>query len=458
MGLIFSFASDEYPEFVGTIYNDAFGLLIQGGTEYSTTTNVAVVPGSSDGIAVNTINNGQLGAWGVANPGSEAPWTGDHSDLFIPNSQHDPTDGTVGPYLEYDGLTVALLVSVDLTRATDYSFKIALGDAGDNSWDSAVFLSTGGVFAMTSATDNVYGVNNAHSVTGNIITDDTGDNVDVDPEDGQSTLSVIEVDGVTLSGGSVVLASGATLTIAADGSFDYDPTTSASLGALTSGQTATDTFTYTIQDDEGVTDTATVTINVNGSDPPAIDLDSTAGGLGYAEVFVEAGAAVNVTSTNVDITDPDNARIQEAVITLSGVADGDAEVVSFDGVDFQLGTSSSAVVTMGGRNFQIDYDSAAQTFVITDAGGGTMTHVAAERLFETITYSNNSVAPTVGDRLFDFFVTDTDGASNVAVATSTITVIASPESASWSISGSTNLDEGETGSYTISMAGSDASG
>ena len=49
-----------------------------------------------------------------------------------------------------------------------------------------------------------------------------------------------------------------------DGTFDYDP--NGQFDDLVAGQQATDTFTYTISDGHGGTDTASVTITITGVD------------------------------------------------------------------------------------------------------------------------------------------------------------------------------------------------
>ncbi|MCP4307715.1 MAG: hypothetical protein GY788_23145, partial [bacterium] len=48
------------------------------------------------------------------------------------------------------------------------------------------------------------------------------------------------------------------------GSYSYDPTGSATIQALDKGARHVDSFTYTIDDGNGGTDTATVTITVIG--------------------------------------------------------------------------------------------------------------------------------------------------------------------------------------------------
>ena len=64
-------------------------------------------------------------------------------------------------------------------------------------------------------------------------------------------------------GAATNLASGAVLTLNADGTFSYDP--NGAFEALAAGETATDTFTYSIVDlgNQGATATATVTFTIS---------------------------------------------------------------------------------------------------------------------------------------------------------------------------------------------------
>ena len=71
-------------------------------------------------------------------------------------------------------------------------------------------------------------------------------------------------DVISVTGSDPTSVEGATVTVNPDGSFIYDPTTSATLTALATGATLVDTFTYTIADLAGATDTASVAITVTG--------------------------------------------------------------------------------------------------------------------------------------------------------------------------------------------------
>lgn len=71
---------------------------------------------------------------------------------------------------------------------------------------------------------------------------------------------------VTISGVSSTSALGAVVTLAGDGTITYDPTGVAELQALAEDAALEDSFTYTISDGFGGTDSATVTLSVAGPD------------------------------------------------------------------------------------------------------------------------------------------------------------------------------------------------
>lgn len=116
------FASEEYNEFVNSSYNDVFGFFLNG-------TNIALIPGTSTPVSINTVNCGQ----DLVPPGTNC-------GLFNNND----TDGG-GPFfdLQYDGFTDVLTASITGLAAGTHHLKLAIGDAGDEGYDSAVFLRAG---------------------------------------------------------------------------------------------------------------------------------------------------------------------------------------------------------------------------------------------------------------------------------------------------------------------------
>lgn len=89
--------------------------------------------------------------------------------------------------------------------------------------------------------------------------DDNGMGIDSDPDGDPITVTAVDGSAANL-GTAYMLASGAILTVMPDGSFTYDTAVPLNIGKVESFQ---DTFTYTISDGLGGTDTATVVITVN---------------------------------------------------------------------------------------------------------------------------------------------------------------------------------------------------
>lgn len=115
------FASEEYPEFVGSI-NDAFALVLSGvAPTVLAPVNIATIPTTSSGSNVVSINNVN----GTTN-----------STYYINNGA-----GTVN--VEFDGLTVVLTAKHKVNCGETYHIKIAIADGSDDALDSGVFLEAG---------------------------------------------------------------------------------------------------------------------------------------------------------------------------------------------------------------------------------------------------------------------------------------------------------------------------
>jgi len=104
------------------------------------------------------------------------------------------------------------------------------------------------------------------TATGSVLANDT----DVDAIDTRSVVGVAagSVAGPLSTGaGATVTGTYGTVVIAADGSYTYTLVNAdAETQALSTGETVTEVFTYTISDNNGAKDTATLTINIDGSD------------------------------------------------------------------------------------------------------------------------------------------------------------------------------------------------
>jgi hypothetical protein len=116
------FGSEEYNEFVGSPFNDVFGFFLNGA-------NLALIPGTSTPITVNTVNSGS------------------NADFF--------TDNTGAAFnIQYDGLVGAgagfpLFATASVIPGQTYTIDLGVEDSGsirglpDLTYDSGVMLAAG---------------------------------------------------------------------------------------------------------------------------------------------------------------------------------------------------------------------------------------------------------------------------------------------------------------------------
>ena len=129
----YAFASDEYPEWVNTGFNDVFAFYVNG-TNYAVVRQVAGDPGAPFvPVAVNNINNG--------NP-LDPSFVPMRPDLFRAN-YFDVNGGPSAIDLEQDGITSVLTFQAPVIPGVPNHMKLAIADASDGIYDSAVFIQAG---------------------------------------------------------------------------------------------------------------------------------------------------------------------------------------------------------------------------------------------------------------------------------------------------------------------------
>ncbi len=186
----------------------------------------------------------------------------------------------------------------------------------DGSTATTSFIVTVNNVAPT-ATANQYSTAQATTVTGNVITDNTGAGSDSDPAGANDPLTISGHTGP--ANGILVLNT--------NGSFTYTPD---------STFTGTDSFTYTITDGDGGYDTATVTITVASAAPGSILTipDSCLG-----------GTALLITGTSANDT-----------IIVEPGSSASTLKVTFNGVSTMVTRPSGRIIVTGGAgddNIQI---------------------------------------------------------------------------------------------------------
>ena len=112
----FTFASEEYVDFVGSVFNDEFQLLV-------------------DGVNLGTINGQKVN---VNNVNAQS-----NSANYVNNV--DNTDGipNAGLGLTFDGVTTTLLASSGALGAGTHSARFVVADVADGLLDAGVFIQAG---------------------------------------------------------------------------------------------------------------------------------------------------------------------------------------------------------------------------------------------------------------------------------------------------------------------------
>jgi hypothetical protein len=122
IGFTYVFGSDEYLEWVGSSFNDVFGLFI----DYE---NIAIIPGTDVPVSINNVN-----------PNS-------YSDFYTDNPP-----GSNNFNIEPDGMTVAVSVSRLIEPDVQHHISFEVADAGDFILDSWVFLEAGSFASVQCST------------------------------------------------------------------------------------------------------------------------------------------------------------------------------------------------------------------------------------------------------------------------------------------------------------------
>jgi hypothetical protein len=205
--LNFVFASEEYPEYINSVFNDAVGIWINGSPAQLTVGNANV----------NNLSD---------------------ENLYIDNTSSDFNT-------EMDGFTVTLSVSAPVVAGVVNTLRIGVADVADSIYDSAILIAGGSAQTALTATDDTLTLGEGKSKDIDVLANDTG------PVG--ATMTVTHINGVAVNAGdTVTLASGEQVTLNADGTL----TVTADAGEETVN------FTYTVADGLGGSDTAFVTASV----------------------------------------------------------------------------------------------------------------------------------------------------------------------------------------------------
>lgn len=185
VNIAYQFGSEEYPNYIGSLYNDAFGFFISGPGIVGKQ-NLAKLS-NGKGTSVNTINPGIRG-----NNASFYPsplYDGTQSANYINNGHGtqtyvsggityydenpEPQPGPSTVYVEHNGLTQMINYSIkNLQPGQTYTFKIILADSSDGQLDSGVFIKDISAFTEIFAVDDYFSVDAQETKTPSIFLND----------------------------------------------------------------------------------------------------------------------------------------------------------------------------------------------------------------------------------------------------------------------------------------------
>ena len=169
-----------------------------------------------------------------------------------------------------------------------------------------------------------------------------------------------------------------------------------------------------------------LSVEFAANNPPTLDLDvndsSGATGNDYQFTFTEGDGPTAIADTDTDLVDVDSTTFDHVTLSVSGLLDGNAEVLELDSDTFALATAVGGQDTTGGNyHVVITTGAGTATVTITKQGGGLFNETGTETLIKAIQYQHTDTnAPTDGDRLID--VTVNDGTDDSAAARTTINV------------------------------------
>lgn len=149
------FGSEEYTSFTCTNFNDVFGFFISG-PGFPTPTNIALVPGTTIPVCINSVNCGPTGGGTLATCTAVGPGS-PFCAYYVNNSG--------GTTITYNGLTSTLQAIAAVTPCNTYHLKIGIADAFDHVYDSGVFLEAGSL-TSTGISVTPVGMNSTDTTAG----------------------------------------------------------------------------------------------------------------------------------------------------------------------------------------------------------------------------------------------------------------------------------------------------
>ncbi len=457
------FASEEYNEYVG-LFNDPVAFFITG-PGYGTPTNIAKIPGTVTPVSINTINNGYIAVCPSAGPCVNCAYYFDNCG---------------GTTVQYDGFTTPMTAFAVVQPCQQYHIKIAIADALDRIFDSAVLLKAGSFTAGAVADVALGTINNINSIYEGC---DNGGFTFTRLDSSDNSLPVVvsyTISGTATNGTdyttittSITIPAGQNSTTRPinallDGSVEGSQTVTISLGSSGCSCLAPPTVTLTILDNNTVLsgsvsggdticlgETITLTANAAGSQGPYTYSWNNGGGSGNS---ITVSPAVTTTYT-VTISDACNGQTVNLTQTVSviqagfTVAGGSTQCLTGNSFSFTNTGSTAPGINhtwdFGDSSPTVNTVNASHTYAV--AGTYTVTHTISNGTCSLSTTATVSIvgSPTALITGNNSFCTGTNTVLSAATSTPGSGSITSFQ---WQLNGS-NIGGATSSTYTVSAAG-----
>ena len=294
--------------------------------------------------------------------------------------------GTYGTLTIYDdgeysyNANNAEAVTKDATVTDTFVYEIK-DDADKNASTANLVITIIGANDAITAVDDTDSVNEGEAVTRGPTSEYSLDYDDTDIDSGNTYLThqitairtgSSEGSGTAGTIGDPLTGTYGKLTVHADGSYTYQANNDITVSGsrLVSGQSVTDTFNYTVSDTDGLTDTAVLTITINGTNeaPTASDDFNT---------ITVGGSAISKTSGNGALSN--DADMEGDNLTVNGIRTGD---------DGETGTTGTVGSSLTGSYGNLTLNSDGSYSYELDANNTDLQKISTgEYFYETFTYT-----------------------------------------------------------------------